>query len=165
MNLSRFLEVTQHIRLTAKRLDVFFLFFLFLQEKKNKSISQGRMEKKYDPLDRTLTFVTRRDDIDPLCKSTIKSNCAWQKRSQGGRFLRVKVRSALVLITGRQLFMQGLFDSVLTVIRIILWIPDPEEHTLLTQVLMVKHMWRGGGMHATEWPSGDRDVWLEMIQL
>lgn len=35
---------------------------------------QGEVEKKYDPLDATLTFVNRTDDLDPLCKINFLSH-------------------------------------------------------------------------------------------
>ncbi|XP_042367991.1 E3 ubiquitin-protein ligase dbl4 [Plectropomus leopardus] len=43
----------------------------------------GQVEKKYDPLDTTLKFVSRRDDLDPLCDDDDDDDCLRAEMSCG----------------------------------------------------------------------------------
>lgn len=39
---------------------------------------QEEAEKKYDPLDKTLKFVDREDDLDPVCKICFLLGSSWR---------------------------------------------------------------------------------------
>lgn len=56
-------KVLFNIRFFRSHIADFFPF------KRIKMSLQQQEEKKYDPLDTTLTFVNRKDDLDPVCKT------------------------------------------------------------------------------------------------
>lgn len=53
---------------------VFFVCLFFPLRIKMSTQEQEEAEKKYDPLDKTLKFVDRGDDLDPVCKNCLLLN-------------------------------------------------------------------------------------------